>query len=80
MARKTTAAVLRERARLMEHGAEFNEDETQNWPQWRKAANTRLISQSRELYDLADAEERAAQVRPAEDGMIAMGAYWQPEG
>ncbi len=45
---------LRDAARALEHGAEFNETETLGWTPAERAANNRLISQSRELFERAD--------------------------
>jgi hypothetical protein len=59
MARQTLspADALREAARQLEHQAEFNMSRTVRWSAARQAENNRLISQSRELHDRADALE-----------------------
>ena len=55
----TAAEALREAALALEHGAEFNANETYGpgWNDAMRAENIRLIKQSRELHARADALE-----------------------
>jgi hypothetical protein len=53
------AEKVSEVALSLEHDAEFNANETMGWSRARQADNNRLITQSRELFALADRIEQA---------------------
>lgn len=66
---------LRAASAEFEHRAEFNAGITVRWSPARQAANNRLISQSRELSDRADALEKELVVRECSE----CGAPANPE-
>lgn len=74
------ADALREVARTIEHGCEFNVSRTLRWSAARQAENNRLVGQSRELYARADALDRPAQSIPSAQDELRDALRCTPPG